>query len=308
MPENLLPANSQQPANELRQAVEAHRLDLLARRLSPATVTKYGVWLGAFVVHLEGQGVGTPQGIQAEHIRAYLAGLANRGLSAHTQHTAARCIRAWCNFLAAEEVITESPMRKVKMPKLDNRIMPAFSETDVKALLDACLSGRDKALILFMLDTGLRASEVLAVNLGDVDMGTGAVMVRLGKGGKDRQVYIGAKTRQTLQRYLRRRKDAKTLAASSPLWVSLRGGRRLRRAGLRQVLRRLAERSGVEHCHPHTFRRTFALWSLRAGMDIYSLQRLMGHSDLTMLRRYLALVESDLQNAHRKHGPVDSNL
>ncbi len=199
-------------------------------------------------------------------------------------------------------------MRRVKMPRLDNRILPAFTEADVKALLDACLSGRDKAIVLFLLDTGLRASEFVALNLGDVDMASGAVMVRQGKGGKDRQVYLGAKTRQTLQRHLRRRRDAEPMGASSPLWASLTTGNRLRRAGLRQVLRRLGERSGVEHCHPHTFRRTFALWSLRAGMDIYSLQRLMGHSDLTMLRRYLALVEQDLQNAHRKHGPVDSNL
>lgn len=199
-------------------------------------------------------------------------------------------------------------MKRVKMPRLDSPIMPAFTEADVKALLDACLNGRDKALVLFMLDTGLRASELLAVNLGDVDVGTGAVMVRLGKGKKARTVYLGGKTRQTLQRYLRRRQDALTMDASSPLWVSLTNGGRLKVAGLRQVLRRMGERSGVDHCHPHTFRRTFALWSLRAGMDIYSLQRLMGHSDLTMLRRYLALVESDLQSAHRKHGPVDSTL
>lgn len=308
MPTDHFLPTSQAAPDALRQAIEAHQLDLLARRLSPATVTKYDIWLGAFGVHLEGQGVGTPQGIEAGHVRAYLAGLAERGLSAHTQHTAARCIRAWLNFLVAEGEIAESPMRKVKMPRLDNRILPSLSQEDVQAILAACLNGRDRAIVLFLLDTGLRASEFVALNLGDVDMASGAVMVRLGKGRKDRQVYIGAKTQQALQRYLRRRKDAPMLAATSPLWTSMFTGKRLRRAGLRQVLRRLGERSGVEHCHPHAFRRTFALWSLRAGMDIYSLQRLMGHNDLAMLRRYLALVEADIKNAHRQHGPVDSNL
>lgn len=292
----------------LRPSFDAFLLDLQARRASAHTLQHYRFHLGAFLAYLDGQGVRYLGEVTPAHIRAHLVALQDRELSPHTVHGRALTIRAWFNFLVREGEIAESPMRRVKMPKLDNRIMPAFSETDVKALLDACLNGRDKALVLFMLDTGLRASELLAVNVGDLDMGTGAVMVRLGKGKKDRHVYLGAKTRQTLQRYLRRRKDAPTLAASTPLWVSFRDGRRLRVAGLRQVLRRLAERSGVEHCHPHTFRRTFALWSLRAGMDIYSLQRLMGHSDLTMLRRYLALVESDLQNAHRKHGPVDSNL
>lgn len=68
------------------------------------------------------------------------------------------------------------------------------------------------------------------------------------------------------------------------------------------------KRTGIEHCHPHTFRRTFALWSLRAGMDVYALQVIMGHSDLSMLRKYLALVEKDLEDALRKHGAVDNML
>lgn len=302
-----MPADQLPPPITLSQAVEAHRLDLLARRLSPATVTKYQLWLGSFVKFLEGQGVKSAQEMTAAHIRVYLAGLAERGLSAHTQHTAARCVRAWLNFLVGEGELPESPMKRVKMPKLDNRILPAFTAEDVQALLAACLNGRDKAIVLCLLDTGLRAREFVGLNVGDVDTRTGAVMVRLGKGGKDRQVYLGARSRQALQRYLRRR-DASTLGNASPLWVSRWTGARLRRAGLRQVLRRLAERSGVENCHPHTFRRTFALWSLRAGMDVYSLQRLMGHVDLTMLRRYLALVEADLQTAHKEHGPVDSTL
>ena len=64
----------------------------------------------------------------------------------------------------------------------------------------------------------------------------------------------------------------------------------------------------MDHCHPHTFRRTFALWSLRSGMDIFSLQRLMGHADLSVLRKYLDQVQQDLQDAHRKHGAVDGML
>ena len=90
--------------------------------------------------------------------------------------------------------------------------------------------------------------------------------------------------------------------------MSLTADTRLTDSGLRLMLRRLGKRADVEHCHPHTFRRTFALWSLRAGMNIYALQRIMGHSDLTILRRYLALTEQDLQTAHRRFGAVDSML
>ena len=74
------------------------------------------------------------------------------------------------------------------------------------------------------------------------------------------------------------------------------------------MLKRLGVKARVEHCHPHTFRRTFALWSLRSGMNIYALQQIMGHSDLQVLRQYLALVEDDLHDAHQKHGAVDNML
>lgn len=77
---------------------------------------------------------------------------------------------------------------------------------------------------------------------------------------------------------------------------------------LRCLLKRLAVKTGIPACHAHTFRRTFALWSLRAGMNIYALARLMGHVDLTMLKRYLALVEGDLAAAHHEHGAVDRYL
>lgn len=163
---------------------------------------------------------------------------------------------------------------------------------------------RDRAIVLCLLDTGCRASEFVALSVGDVDTAAGAVMVRRGKGGKDRTVYLGVQARKALLRYLATRQAP---APSLPLWVTIRGGR-LTREGLRTLLRRLGERAEVEHCHPHTFRRTFALWSLRAGMNIYALRVLMGHADLAMLRRYLALVETDLQDAHRRHGPVDSYL
>ncbi len=291
---------------DLQAHLDSFLIDCRARRLAAGTIDFYRAKLRVFLAYLQGEEVQTVDAITPAVIRAYLAGMQDRGLKAHTQHASARAIRTWCNWLAAEGEIAQSPMKRVRMPKLDNPILPAFTPEEVQALLDACLISRDKAIVFVLLDTGVRARELLALDVGDVDLTTGAVMVRQGKGGKDRIVYLGAKTRQALQRYLRRRQDV-SMGASSPLWVSRSGGR-LKLAGLRQVLRRLAERSGVEHCHPHRFRRTFALWSLRAGMDIYSLQRLMGHADLDMLRRYLAQVEGDLRTAHHKFGAVDSNL
>lgn len=283
-------------------ALESFLLDGAARRLTPGTLAFYREKLAPFIGLLEAQGVQTPANITADHVRAHLVELQRRGLKPNTQHGTARALRAWCNFLVREGDMAESPMRRVRMPRLEIEPLPALSKEDVQALLAVCLAGRDRCLLMALLDTGCRAGEFVALDVEDVDMGTGAVQVRRGKGGKPRIVYLGAKTRRLLLRYLRER------SATGALWVSLNTGERLTVEGLRMLLRRLGKRAGVAHCHPHTFRRTFALWSLRAGMNIYVLQRLMGHEDLTVLRRYLALVEADLQAAHARYGPVDAFL
>jgi site-specific recombinase XerD len=138
------------------------------------------------------------------------------------------------------------------------------------------------------------------LNLADVDAKIGVVHIRQGKGGKGRYVFMGSRTSKAIMRYTMGREHAPGAA----LWLTEAGGR-LSHEGLRQVLKRLGKRAGVEHCHPHTFRRTFALWSLRAGMSIYHLQRLMGHADITVLRQYLDLVTEDVQAAHQAAGIVD---
>ncbi len=116
---------------------------------------------------------------------------------------------------------------------------------------------------------------------------------------------MGAKSRKALLKYLLTRPETE---ASEPLFPSTQTGGHMLRNGLLLWCMRMGKRAGVENCHPHTYRRTFALWSLRAGMNIYASQQIMGHSDLSILRKYLALVEEDLHDAHRKHGAVDNML
>lgn len=280
-------------------------LDARARQLTEATQRFYRQQLQAFAVFLAQREIGDMRDLTPSDIRSYLTALQERGLRPHSVHAAARAIRALCNFLEGEGVLAQSPMLKVRMPRLPSAIPPAFTDADVLHLLAACEQARDKALILVLLDSGCRVSEFLALNVGDVVIRTGQVHVRQGKGRKERLVYIGARSRRQLLRYLAERGDPDQ---DDPLWVSQTSGERLTAAGLRLLLRRLGERAGVRHCHPHTFRRTFALWSLRSGMNIYALQRLMGHADLQILRQYLALVDEDLQTAHQKHGAVDATI
>jgi integrase/recombinase XerD len=228
--------------------------------------------------------------------------LADRNLSGQYQHNIARSLKAFLNFCVREELLDLSPFDRLKMPKLPQHEIEFFNPTEITKILKACKTERDLALCTFLLDTGLRASEAIAVNIGDLDRREGTVNVVQGKGQKDRTVYIGAKTRRHLARYLRTRPDA---VDREPLFVS-QSKERLTLDGLVQLMRRLQERSGVPKCRAHTFRRTFAVNCLRNGMNVYVVAKLMGHADITMLKRYLAFLEQDLAAAHARHGVVDN--
>jgi len=286
----------------LTAAVDVFLTDCHARRLAVRTCEFYAWQLGQAGAWLAGQGVTALADFSAEHFRRYLVSLQDRNLAAASQHAAARALRAFLNFCEKQDLLTVNPARKVKMPQLDKQLLLAVALADVRKLLEACEDSydplRDVAIIRLLTDTGLRASELCALTVGDV---TGKrVMVRHGKGGKDRVVFIGDATRRALTAYLSTRPDAGPGAA---LLASLETGGALTYIGLRQILVRLGQRAGVA-VHAHALRRTFAVESLRAGADLIRLARLLGHTDLTQLQKhYLPLLEDDLAAAHARTSP-----
>jgi site-specific recombinase XerD len=182
----------------------------------------------------------------------------------------------------------------------------------VEKLLSTCISKnfydlRDKALFLFLLDTGARASEVCAVDLEDIDLRIGIHLIKRGKGRKPRTIFLGKKSRRALRAYLKFYPSKSKINQDSALWVTQKESR-LTYWGLNQILRRRAIEANIEKPSLHDFRRAFALNYLRNGGDIYSLQKLMGHADLQVLRRYLAQTTEDLQIAHNNFSPVDNSV
>ena len=174
----------------------------------------------------------------------------------------------------------------------------------IQALIDTCDSSligyRDKALVLCLLDTGVRATKLCDMNIEDLSITYDSIHIINGKSGKHRSVFLGKKTRRALRVYLRKRNDR-----SPALWIT-KSSNRITYWGLREIIRRRAVKANIPKPKLHDFRRTFALECLRNGVDVYSLQKMMGHSDLQVLQRYLAQTTEDIKKAHRIGSPVDN--
>ncbi|MFZ1039943.1 MAG: tyrosine-type recombinase/integrase [Anaerolineales bacterium] len=148
----------------------------------------------------------------------------------------------------------------------------------------------------------LQIAELLSLNKEDVDVFTGSVIIRSGKERKPRNVYLGDKSRSILRRYLKRRRDYKPA-----LWI-IKSATRLKQSGLQMMLRRRSASANISAPSPHDFRRAFALERWRASVDILMISKLMGHTSLQVLNRYLKKAGEDLERAAKMSSPVDRNF
>ncbi|MFN3652559.1 MAG: tyrosine-type recombinase/integrase [Armatimonadota bacterium] len=222
-----------------------------------------------------------------------------------------RALRAFANFCRAEGLLDETPLKNVKAPRVPVDQVQPLAPDQLQTLVDAArrtqASERNVALILLLVDTGMRCSELCGLLVGDADRGTGELTVT-GKGNKKRRVYMGTATRRALWRYLETdRRDAFT---DEPLFVSVGGharGTGMTHTGVHRIIHEAGKAGRIQgvRCSPHTLRHTFAVNFLRGGGNLFELQQLMGHTDLTVLRRYVALADTDLAEAHRAASPVE---
>jgi len=299
------------PQTGILQDVRAFVIDCQARRLSATTVERYERELRYWREWLAGMGVTTVQALTPSVLRSYMAHLEDRGRNAGGQHIAYRVLKTFLRWYEREYEPHDwrNPIAKVRAPRLSADPLPPVSLDDLRLMLATCkprtfLGDRDRAVLLCLLDSGCRAAEFLALNLHNVDLSNGAVSIQKGKGGKGRVTFLGAKARKALLTYLRHRGQAGPV---EPLWVTA-GGTRLRYNGLRALVQKRARLAGIKAPALHAFRRAFAIGALRGGVDLVSLQRLLGHADLSVIRRYLAQTQDDLQAAHAKGSPVDRLL
>ncbi len=315
----------------LSKAIEGFKLQKRAQQLSEHTLTDYDNALTKLTRFL-----GNPEfrAITIEDIQRFLTylstepqtpgGVVKRKAkplskkSVLNVHTALSALWTW----AVDEGIADTHLiRAIKRPKPEGRAINPLTRDDTAALLDACehqrsyvrrstvvtntrcTAIRDVAIVHLMLDTGIRVSELCDATLSDLDMKNHRLKV-FGKGSKERMLPIGRRTTAAIWKYLATRPEAQS---HDPLFCQNQDDTLpLTRRGLLTLLTNIGNRAGIEGVHPHRLRHTFAINFLRNGGSIYALQAILGHSSLDMVKRYLAIVQSDIENAHKQASPMDN--
>jgi integrase/recombinase XerD len=241
----------------------------------------------------------------------FLAGLANgngKAASPATIHRKAACLRSFYRHLRREGLVEDDPTASLTAPRRGQKLPQVLSRAEVTRLLEqprgtepAAL--RDRALLELMYACGLRASEAIGLEMGDIDLDDHVLRAR-GKGSKERIVPIGASAIDALRRYLERGRPA--LIRGRPethLFVNFRGGP-LTRQGLYKVVRRHAETAGLaDRMSPHTLRHTFATHLLAGGCDLRSVQEMLGHADVATTQLYTHLSSQRLKDVYFKAHP-----
>ena len=265
-----------------------------AERKSPATIASYGEGVLAFLRWAETTGA-TAQ-ITKAGVQAFTADLLDAGASPATARARHMALRRFAAWLAEEGEIDDNPLLGVKPPKLDSKVVEALTDEQLRLLIKACagkdlIDRRDEAIVRLMTETGLRAGEVLGMNVDDVDLQQGRAVVRRGKGGKGRVVPFGPQTAAVLDRYLRLRRSHR-LAATPALWLG-GGGQTFSYHGLNMALKRRAQAAGIQGFHLHLMRHTAATRWLRAGGSEGGLMAVAGWSTRSMVDRYTGASASE---------------
>lgn len=232
-------------------------------------------------------------------------------LSGHTINCYIRTIRAVFNRWVYEGFIETSPFEKVRVPKAPQKITPTFTKEQFLALIDAIdtttsAGYRNYVLILLYMDTACRLSEITQLRMVDVNLRDGNLKV-LGKGQKERLVPISMKVQKLLWKYIKCHRPEPSVARNDFIFLT-RDGRPLTKNRVETIVKKYGDLAGIQgvRCSPHTFRHTACTQWVSNGGDLFTLQKITGHSNLETLRGYVNLSRDDVREAHRRYSTIDN--
>ncbi|MEK7773178.1 MAG: site-specific tyrosine recombinase/integron integrase [Deltaproteobacteria bacterium] len=217
-------------------------------------------------------------------------------------------IRSFFRFLMKKGVVTANPAELVPAPKVEKKLVPVLTVEEAKCLVEApgesgaSTALRDLAILEALYSSGIRVSELTGLDMKDVDLASGTIKV-LGKGGKERIAYIGEYARNSLRAYIGARRG--DFAADAPLFTGRQGKGRVSQRTVQRLVKKYVLKSGIDKTPtPHALRHTFATHLLDAGVDLRSIQEMLGHSKLSTTQRYTRVGMASLMEAYDKAHPL----
>jgi len=234
--------------------------------------------------------------IDTMDIRMYLIQCTQRGLKNSSILTEMNVLRSFFSWLENEDYIAKSPMRKIKSIKKENRIRKSLTQEELENLRLSCKTLREKSMLEFFYSTGCRLDEVSKLNKVDIDWSQGCLQV-IGKGDKERTVFLNAKAKVHLKKYLASRKDN-----NEALFVSARDPHsRLGHRAFQIDFNKLGKLAGItKSVHPHLLRHTTATIAVNNGASLQSVQKMLGHSNPSTTLIYADLNIEEVQMSHKR--------
>ena len=284
------------PDPTLAAAIAEYLIACEVENKSPRTLQAYDESLRIFQRCVVGEQLaGTVATFAVQDAYRFLKAVADSGVAAGTRHRRFREVRAFFSWCVRMGYAATNPFQAIATHRLEYRVIQPYTAAEIEQLLTACdpakeAGCRNRALIWLLLDTGMRASEILRVELADVDWTQQRIHVRHGKGRRQRVVPFGATPAAMLRAYLDRFRGWDPGCLFLRAWGRPR--RRLHLFALTTLFDRLGARAGVPNAHAHRFRHTFATWALEHHAREIDVQHLLGHATTHMLRRYAATYDA----------------
>lgn len=300
----------------LERMKEVFLEDLRVRGRAARTGAEYGYILRRFFEHLDEQGIDDVIDITREILSDYQShllvagGRGGRPLGASRRSTIHACLKEFFRLLVRRGVLLADPTAALEAPRTSVRpVRVVLTEAEVKRFLLApdvttILGLRARTILEVLYSTGIRASELCGLDLGDVDLASGELTVRRGKGERARRVPLGRQACQWVGRYLEQgRQKLKGKTSERALFLSYRG-RRLERSSLAELVRVEGERAGIEKVvTPHVWRHTFATHLIKGQASVRHVQEMLGHASITTTQIYTHTEIADLKETHRRCHP-----
>jgi integrase/recombinase XerC len=277
------------------------------RNVSPYTRRNYTNDLMEFFSFVTGKGIDTLKDVNKLTLRSYLAHLMEKGYAKSSIARKLSAVRSFYRYLMREEMLAVNPAATTVSPRLDKRLPSFITTEEAKKLVESPdltqpQGQRDRALLELLYASGLRVSELVNMNIDQLNLGTNEIRV-WGKGAKERVVLIGAPAAQALSTYIKKgRRELLGKNKNNALFVSRYGGRLPART-VQKILVKYA-RNIDKKVHPHTLRHTFATHLLDGGADLKVVQELLGHADLSSTQIYTHVTQSRARKIYLAAHPM----